>query len=190
AAERVFFERGVARTTLERVACAAGVTRGAVYWHFRDKSDLFNAVHEQVRLPLEDVFYRIVETDTDGALEALEAFCVRSLVRLHEDSRLRRIYTILLLKCEYSGDMAGLIERERAAKERAIRSLSRFFGRLRTSGQIASAIEPRLLALALPAYMLGLYTDYLRMPELYQMPDDAAKLVRHFFAPLTEPSPP
>lgn len=184
AAEHVFFERGVARTTLEDIARAAGVTRGAVYWHFRDKSDLFNAVHEQVRLPMEDVFYRIVDDESADALENLETFCAEALVRLQEDDRRRRVYTILLLKCEYSAEMASLIERERAAKERATRSLTRFFSRLQTSGRLTTGGEPRVLALALYAYMRGLYADYLRSPEHYRMPRDAKKLTRHFFAPL------
>ncbi len=190
AAEHVFFERGAARTTLEDVARAAGVTRGAVYWHFRDKSDLFNAVHEQVRLPMEDVFYRIVDAETADALESLEKFCAASLVRLHQDERRRRVYTILLLKCEHSADMASLVERERAAKERATRSLTRYFSRLQKLGRMAAAGEPRVLALALYAYMRGLYADYLRWPELYRMPRDAEKLARHFFAPLAAPPRP
>ena len=36
AAERVFRERGVAGSSLAQIAAEAGVTRGAVYWHFRD----------------------------------------------------------------------------------------------------------------------------------------------------------
>ena len=40
AAERVFFEKGVSRTSLADIAQAAGVTRGAIYWHFAHKSDL------------------------------------------------------------------------------------------------------------------------------------------------------
>ena len=38
AAERVFGRRGVARTSLVEIAEEAGVTRGAVYWHFKDKA--------------------------------------------------------------------------------------------------------------------------------------------------------
>ena len=34
AAEHVFEQRGVARTSLNHIAEAAGLTRGAVYWHF------------------------------------------------------------------------------------------------------------------------------------------------------------
>ena len=43
AAEKLFVEQGVSRTTLQHIATEAGVTRGAIYWHFDDKSALFNA---------------------------------------------------------------------------------------------------------------------------------------------------
>ena len=46
AAERVFQQRGVSRTSLNEIAQAAGVTRGALYWHFKDKAALFNAMME------------------------------------------------------------------------------------------------------------------------------------------------
>lgn len=182
AAERVFLDRGVSRTTLDQIARAACVTRGAVYWHFQNKSDLFNAVVARARMPAEATFYRVVETA--DALDDLERVCANSLVEVHRDERLRRVYAVLLLKCEYTEDMGSLIRRERAAKERATISLTHFFSRLQKSGRMTAAREPRALALALYAYMLGLYTDYLRSPELYRMPDDAAILTRYFFDPL------
>lgn len=37
-----FALRGVTSTTLADIADAAGVTRGAVYWHFASKAELFN----------------------------------------------------------------------------------------------------------------------------------------------------
>ncbi len=54
AARVVFLARGVSRSTLEHIATQAGVTRGAVYWHFSNKTDLFHAMREQVFLPLID----------------------------------------------------------------------------------------------------------------------------------------
>lgn len=182
AAERVFFEHGVARTTLEQIAQTAAVTRGAIYWHFKDKAELFNAVVERVRMPMESAFYRVLETaDT---IEDLERLCAKALVEVHKDERLQRVYTVLLLKCEYTEDMGSLIERERTAKEKATSSLTRFFSRLQKAGSIITAQEPRVLALALYAYMLGLHTDYLRSPKLYRMPNDTEALMSYFFAPL------
>ena len=53
AAEQVFYDKGVSRASLGDIAQAAGATRGAIYWHFKDKADLFNAMMDRVTLPLE-----------------------------------------------------------------------------------------------------------------------------------------
>ena len=76
AAEREFCERGATRTSLAEVASAAGVTRGAVYWHFRDKSDLFSAMCARAKLPMEMLLERAGNTLQDdprlnAALERL-----------------------------------------------------------------------------------------------------------------------
>src|SRR3954470_16660398 len=47
AAELLFEKRGVSRTSLQDIAEAAGVTRGAIYWHFQGKEDLFTAMMER-----------------------------------------------------------------------------------------------------------------------------------------------
>lgn len=49
---RLFSQQGVSSTSLGEIAKAAGVTRGAIYWHFKDKSDLFSEIWELSESPI------------------------------------------------------------------------------------------------------------------------------------------
>ena len=55
AAELLFQERGVSRCSLQDIAQAAGVTRGAIYWHFSNKADLVQALLDTLHEPLDEL---------------------------------------------------------------------------------------------------------------------------------------
>ncbi len=72
AARTLFAERGYAAVAMEGVVAAAGVTRGALYHHFRGKRDLFEAVFELVEQEItEDIAVKAL-TGRDP-LDALRA---------------------------------------------------------------------------------------------------------------------
>ena len=48
AALETFYQKGIARTSLNEIAQAAGVTHGALYWHFKNKEDLFDALFQRI----------------------------------------------------------------------------------------------------------------------------------------------
>src|SRR5918997_5581272 len=52
AARELFAERGYSAVGTEELVARAGVTRGALYHHFRDKQDLFRAVHVEMEREL------------------------------------------------------------------------------------------------------------------------------------------
>src|SRR5262245_13542624 len=81
AAEQPFSERGVSRTSLEDIAHAAGVTRGAIYWHFKDKSDLFAAMVNRVTLPMEAMVARSSDDAVADPLASLKECAVSVLKR-------------------------------------------------------------------------------------------------------------
>src|SRR5438477_5853899 len=85
AAERVFRERGVTRTSLTEVATAAGLTRGAVYWHFKDKAALFAAMCERATLPLDAMLTVASGEATDEPLAVLRDLMVGALRHLGTD---------------------------------------------------------------------------------------------------------
>jgi TetR/AcrR family acrAB operon transcriptional repressor len=103
AAEKLFVEQGVSRTTLQHIASAAGVTRGAIYWHFDDKGALFNAMMERVTLPLEAEMQTLDNAGSADPLDDLRNYVLAVLRRTVDDPQARRVFEIATLKVEFLG---------------------------------------------------------------------------------------
>ncbi len=58
AARELFAKKGYAHTAAEEIVQRAGVTRGALYHHFRNKEDLFQAVFETIE---QELIRRVLE---------------------------------------------------------------------------------------------------------------------------------
>lgn len=71
-ATRLFVEKGYHGTSITDITQAAGLTRGAVYWHFKSKEDLLRRVIEEYeKLFLDGLIQRIREVK-GGAFEKFE----------------------------------------------------------------------------------------------------------------------
>ncbi|HNN36446.1 MAG TPA: TetR family transcriptional regulator [Pseudomonadales bacterium] len=184
AAEELFLTRGVARATLEQIAQAAGVTRGAIYWHFRNKTDLFDAMYCRVHDPVEDLVSQSLALEDEGAIEALRNFCVQSLLSLARDRRRRRVYSILFHHCEFVDGLQESNQRLIAIQHRGLASMEALFRRAREQGSLPN-VCPRLAAIVIHTSMLGLYFDYLREPDAYDLEREAAPLVDLIFRCIT-----
>ena len=111
AAERVFYDKGVSRASLDDIAREAGATRGAIYWHFKDKVDLFAAMLERVTLPLEQSHREDgVELGGDPVLQ-LRTMLHDVLHAVVHDERARRVFEIALYKVEYAQELLAVRDR-------------------------------------------------------------------------------
>lgn len=110
AAIEQFALRGVSNTTLTDIADAAGVTRGAVYWHFSSKSELFNAMWQE-QIPLRDlIHHKLKQTECGNPLLDLRNKFVLGLQYIAETPRQRALMQILYHKCEFNSDMMSEYE--------------------------------------------------------------------------------
>ena len=100
-AERVFEEHGVAGASLQQIAQAAGLTRGAIYWHFEDKAALFHAMMDRIHLPLEESLQRLRGADPGEPLKHIRALLVRALREVACNAQTQRVFAIAAHKVEY-----------------------------------------------------------------------------------------
>ena len=119
AAELLFQAQGVSQTTLQQIAQQAGATRGAIYWHFKDKADLFNAMMERVILPLEAP-PKAAALSHDDPLAEIEEGMVHALTLMTTDPQVRRVFDVATHKVEYTHDMASVQQRHLDARNACV----------------------------------------------------------------------
>jgi TetR/AcrR family acrAB operon transcriptional repressor len=188
AASKVFLERGVARATLEEVAQAAGVTRGAVYWHFRDKLDLFLAISERARMPYEGRLTDLVaRLEADPSLDPFAEFektIEAGFLALEANAERQRLLTILMLRCEYVEEMAPAIERQRRARALFRAELEQTCALIAARGRLAAPWRPEAAADALYLVLVALLQESLQTPEKARLTVQGMVLVRVFLSAL------
>lgn len=106
AAEAVFYAKGVSGASLMEIAQVASLTRGAIYWHFKDKLDLFDAMLKRTTLPFE-----LDWQDGKASLQKLVGVYQQVFASVSQVPRTRRVFDIALYKIECVGEMRAVRER-------------------------------------------------------------------------------
>lgn len=175
AAECVFMDKGVAKTSLEEIARKASVTRGAVYWHFRNKADILDAMLERVRAPLGEMMDETAEADQ--GLESLKNLCIVALRKLAQDTRYFRVYMILFHRNE--SDQA-IAKHQELARE-ATGFVTEILERPEIRVKLHPELTPAQAAYLLHTQMLGLFFDWLADPEQWPLAEVAPTFVESYF---------
>ena len=189
AAEKVFRQRGVARSSLAEVAAAAGVTRGAVYWHFRDKADLCSAMCERAMLPLETMLSEAGAAQHDDPLGTLRELALAALMRLAHDPRAQAVFEVMLHEGEHTADIPSITERKQREREHCLTHVERVLQQAVAAGQLPDDTDTALATQALHAYIGGIMNNWVLDPAAYDLASSAGPLVDAIIAGLRA-SPP
>lgn len=183
AAIGLFAARGVANTTLTDIADAARLTRGAVYWHFSSKSEIFNAIWEQ-QLPLREVIRdRLLLSEGDDPLLKLREQFIVTLQYIAREPRQRALLQILYHKCEFHGDMISEYEIRRRI------GINDDFLRTRleqciAGNAISSEINIDLTLIVFHGFFSGIIKNWLMNSNSFNLYKQAPALVDHILATL------
>ena len=189
AAETVFHEKGVAHASLEEIAAAAKVTRGAIYWHFKDKAELFDAMMQRVVLPVEALLERAGCCGEVNALELMRQATVDVLLRTARDARTQRVFDIAYHKCEYVGDAAGVRERHAASQQECLKTIEAGFRTCVKEELLPPSVDPRGAALGAMSLVSGLIANWVLAPRSFSLERHAEALVDTYFRGLASTPP-
>ena len=181
AAERVFHEKGVAHASLEEIAQSAGCTRGAIYWHFKDKAELFDAMMQRVVLPVDEMLESAACCTRADPLALLRRATVDVLLRTASCARTQRIFDIAYHKCEYVGDASGVRERHIASQQQCLKTIEAGFRACVAGGQLPRSVNPQEAAIGALSLVSGLIANWVLAPSSFSLERHAEPIVDTYF---------
>jgi len=185
AAEELFCSQGVAASTLEKISRRAGVTRGALYWHFKDKSDLMEALHKRSRPVQVTLMETAAETGHEDPLGFLETAGIEMLVTFEQDERQQRMFLIMN---SHSPDEEGAAWVQRVNAD-LFRTLSSLIRRAEANGSLSPDFSPEEAGVITLATMQGLLHEWLRSGKGFPLAGLGAKLMVRQIAMLRHGAP-
>jgi TetR/AcrR family acrAB operon transcriptional repressor len=189
-AERVFNERGVTRTSLADIAKAAGVTRGAVYWHFADKADLFCSMVARVTMPMEAPACQTDHGASANPLASIRDMMIGILRRTSEDPQARRVFHIVYHKCEHVDEMKPVWHRFNEMHAGCLQRIEEGLRAAVAKGQLPRTLDTRQAAFGLRALLDGLVSNWVMDPDYRPFEYEADHLVDLFLNALHADTPP
>ena len=181
AATGVFACKGFNCTSLEDIAQAADVTRGAVYWHFKNKVEIFDVLYQELYNPLTEMILNDLEQDHPAPLQQLKDLCIKMLLDLETNPRKRQTLTLFLLKCDYSGELEPYKDCHQTQKSEKLKLFSRYFEKAIIKQTLPDNAAPDILSLSIVCYMKGIIIEYLNNPDAFDLPTQAPALINLFF---------
>lgn len=157
AARKVFHECGVGRSSLDKIAKAAGVTRGAIYWHFQDKAEVFFAMRDEVFEPMlgctDAVLY---DPSLVNPLDAIEGSIKEFFRVLETCPDFRETFEIMISRCEYVDEFASVQEEVGRPALDFLDKMQRMYSKAAELGTLRAGLDPLAMAQDTWAYTSGL----------------------------------
>lgn len=179
AAREVFLQRGVSKSSLEHIATQADVTRGAVYWHFKDKTELFHALRNQVFLPLIDRMddTLAIESKEDPLTQIEKSLC-DTINELNQNIRMRQTYEIMMIKCEYVDEFATVLEQIINNCSGITEKIQLAYERAKALNILTTNLTPQALALDTHLFFSGLLHMWVKDADGTRFRHQATDLIK------------
>lgn len=168
-AEVEFHRRGVSRTSLQDIARAAGLTRGAIYWHFEDKAALFDAMMKRVSLPLEAEINRSDDPGLDDPVAHIRHSFFGAMRKTVDDPQARRVFEIAVHRVEYVEELEAVRDRRLGGLKERLANIERGLKRAVKLGVLPRGTQARTAAIGLHSLLDGLLQNWLLDPGAFDL---------------------
>lgn len=172
AALAVFSRKGYAAATLEDIAKAADVTRGAIYWHFKSKADLYNTLTGELSARGADLVQQAV-AEGGTLLEILRRIFVRQCTLIEEDREARAVMELALSRTGSDPEVEAGRKKQIEAGSALIEGIAGAMQQGIIQGVLRSDLVPADMARAFLAFENGAIQLWLTSPKSFSLKQSA-----------------
>lgn len=186
AAQACFHEFGVAGTSLAMIGERAGYTRGAVYWHFKNKTEVLTAMIDRERIPFIERLRRTASSKRTTPVLDLRSALLVSLREVSEDERLRNMMEIML-RNDLSVESQAMQELQRESSREELAIIGAAMQRARDLGQLRPNADVETVARIISTSLTGVLYSAMLEPELFDLRRDGTETLDAIFGAFVLP---
>ncbi|MBT2767003.1 TetR family transcriptional regulator [Stenotrophomonas sp. ISL-67] len=186
AAQSCFHEFGVANTSLAMIGERAGYTRGAVYWHFKNKTEVLTAMIDRERVPFIERLRRTASSKRTTPVLDLRSALLVSFQEIAEDERLRNMLEIML-RNDLSVESQAMQDMQREMSREELSIFAAAFQRARALGQLREGVDVDTAARLISTSLTGVLYSTMLEPELFDLERDGTQTLDAIFGAFVLP---
>ena len=160
AALRVFSDKGYAGTRLSDIAAEMGVTRGAIYWHFKDKQDLYESLISNVTGRTDDIFKQAMAMPISPLMK-IQTIMERFLTLLQSDEEFRAVNALIMFKNRTTESLMQSNCEIRSQIEKRVQAISQLFEEGKRIGEIRPDVDDMDIAWVGTCFVHGVISFWL-----------------------------
>ncbi|MTH44757.1 multidrug efflux transporter transcriptional repressor AcrR [Intestinirhabdus alba] len=173
----LFSQQGVSATSLTEIAKAAGVTRGAIYWHFKNKSDLFTEIWELSESSIGELEIEYQAKFPDDPLSVLREILVHLLEATVTEERRRLLMEIIFHKCEFVGEMAVVQQAQSRLCLESYDRIEQILAHCIQAKMLPADLLTRRAAVIMRGFISGIMENWLFAPQSFDLHKEARSYV-------------
>ena len=163
----VLAKHGIAKTTLNKVALQAGVTRGAIYWHFEDRDALFLALSDLAMAPLLPIYKQLESSHGEELRHNLLMIATNMLESLLLDQQVQQLNR---LSQQWATDKV-FMDKYRPLHIERNEQFEGYLESLKVDGILLPHLTPKTACLIFTAFLCGIFEQWEVSNESLQVND-------------------
>lgn len=180
AALTVFGRKGYSAATLEEIASEAGLTRGAIYWHFDGKEALYKALITEKSAGINQLAEEIL-VGGGTPREILQRLLLEMFRYVEENAEYQALLELAVSKVEVTPGLESIMEETTQGRRLLAELFTDLLRRGIELGEFRSNLPAEQAAIALVGYLNGLGLIWIQDPQAFSILEHADALVDVFF---------